>query len=65
MSNRTDLEQEATEIGRSHGFDHANYVNAYGGNLHATPDVPRRFTTVRNFYLSAYEEGIDNYENRG
>jgi hypothetical protein len=58
-----DLEGEAAEVGRSHGWDHANYVNAYGGNLRAVPEVPGRFTTVRDFYLSGYEEGVDSYEN--
>lgn len=56
------LEQEATEAGRSHGWDHANYTNAYGGNLHATPDIPNRFISVRTYYLAGYQEGIERYE---
>lgn len=62
MANHMDLEREATEIGRSQGSAHANYVNAYGGNLHAVPKVPGRFTAVQNFYLSGYEEGIGDYQ---
>jgi hypothetical protein len=59
----TELENEAQEIGRSNGYDHANYVEAYGGDMNATPEVPARFADVdESFYLSGYEEGVTNYK---
>lgn len=57
----TDLETQATEIGQAHGYNHANYVTAYGGELNTTPEVPLYLRTVKSFYLSAYEGGIADY----
>lgn len=60
MENAT-FEQEAREIGLSRGWDHANYVEAYGGDPNEAPEVPARFASVESFYLSAYEEGVTLY----
>ncbi len=52
------LEQEAREVALARGWDHANYVEAYGGDADEAPEVPARFAPVESFYLSAYEEGV-------
>lgn len=55
------LEHEATEIGRVHGFNHANYVDAYGGDMDEAPVAPLRFAEVDSFYESGYAEGVESY----
>jgi hypothetical protein len=55
------LQHEATEIGRDHGWTHAAFVDAYGGDPHAEPDVPSRFATVAAFYTTAYADGVTAY----
>jgi hypothetical protein len=58
------LQDEATEIGISRGWDHANFVNAYGGELHGHVDVPLTYAVIDwSFYRSGFETGIDRYEN--
>lgn len=58
------LEQEATELGLQRGWDHANYCDAYGIELHNyTPDIPLRFTEIATFYTSGWEEGRERFEN--
>jgi hypothetical protein len=55
------LQNEATEIGHDHGWNHAAFVDAYGGNPHAEPDVPLQFAPVTTFYTTAYAEGVTAY----
>jgi murein L,D-transpeptidase YcbB/YkuD len=55
------LQNEATEIGRDHGWTHSAVVDAYGGDPHAEPDVPPRFAPVAAFYTTAYAEGVTAY----
>lgn len=57
------LEQEATEIGLSRGWSHANYVEAYGGDKDEEPEVPARFASVPTYYTAAYAEGVERFEN--
>lgn len=52
------LEQDATEIGREHGWNHANYVDAYGGDMDAKPEVPTRFASVATYFVAGWEESI-------
>lgn len=54
-------EKEAYEIGRSRGWDHANFVGAYGGDLSESPEVPPRFSDVESFFLSGWEDGVTKY----
>jgi hypothetical protein len=61
-----ELQDEATDIGRDHGWTHAAFVDAYGGDPHAGPDVPPRFATVAAFYTTAayttaYADGVTAY----
>ena len=56
-----ELQDEATEIGRVHGWRHAAFVDAYGGDPHAEPDVPPWFATVATFYTTAYADGVSDY----
>lgn len=56
-----ELQNEATEIGRDHGWTHAAFVDAYGGDPHAEPDVPPRFAAVATFYASAHADGVTAY----
>jgi hypothetical protein len=56
-----ELQDQATEFGRDHGRSHAAYVDAYGGDPHAEPDVPARFARVATFYATAYAEGVTAY----
>ena len=55
------LELEATEVGRSRGYSHAAYVDAYGGDMDEAPDVPARFASVSSFFESGYAEGVQEY----
>lgn len=55
------LHDHATESGRDHGLTHAIYVDAYGGDPHAEPDVPTRFATVATFYTCAFADGVAAY----
>lgn len=55
------LEHEATVVGWSRGHAHANYVDAYGGDMDEAPDVPARFATVASFFESSYAEGVQDY----
>lgn len=61
MSNHREA---ATEVGHTHGVDHANYVDAYGGDLHATPEPPGQFADVPAYYLAGYADGVEDFENR-
>lgn len=57
----TNLENEATEVGRSHGKSHAIYVEAYGGDLNEVPSVPLTYLHAESFYLSGHEAGVAEY----
>lgn len=61
--NLDELIKEATEIGLSRGWSHANYVDAYGGDPNEAPEVPGRFASVESYFISAYEEGVQNFQN--
>lgn len=37
---------DARDIGYDHGWDRANYTDAYGDDPHTEPDIPNRFSTV-------------------
>lgn len=56
-----ELEQEAAEIGRNRGWDHANFVEAYGGDPNESPEVPELFAEAESFFLSGWEEGVSNF----
>jgi hypothetical protein len=56
-----ELQDHATESGHDHGWTHAAYVDACGGDPHAEPDVPARFATVDTFYTCAYADGVAAY----
>lgn len=57
------LRTVAQEIGADHGWKHAAYVDAYGGELHTeeTLVIPERYTEVADSYLTAYLDGQDAY----
>jgi hypothetical protein len=59
---RKTLEKDAHDTGWSRGWDHANYVTAYGGDMDAEPEVPERFAAVATYYAAAYAEGVRNYQ---
>lgn len=59
---RQTLQGGATDRGRSDGWDHANHVTAYGGDMDAEPEVPGRFATVATYYTAAYADGIQDYQ---
>ena len=56
-----ELQDKATVIGRDHGRTHAAFVDAYGGDPYAEPDVPSWFATVADFYTAAYVAGVTAY----
>lgn len=58
-AHHTDHEHEARQNGFNAGWDHANYVNAYG----ATEDtsLPDRFSDVAEVWREAYQEGKDEF----
>lgn len=55
------IQDEATELGRDHGWTHAAFVDVYGGDPCAEPDVPLRFARVATYYTTAYAEGVTAY----
>lgn len=59
---RAAREAETREVARSHGYDHANHVTAYGGDMDATPDVPERYAHLATYYLAAYADGVQDYQ---
>lgn len=56
-----ELQNEATNIGHDHGWKHAAYCDAYGGDPDTAPDVPLYFATVATFYTTAYADGVNAY----
>ncbi len=54
---------EAVEIGFGHGYDHANFVNAYGGELKADDEVevPGQYEDSAMYYKAAYLDGQEAY----
>jgi len=58
-----ELENSATSVGISNGYDHANFVTAYGGDLEQVTNVPDRFHSVASYYLSGWAEGLERFEN--
>lgn len=59
------LEQEATDAGISRGWDHANYVDSYGGTM--TPEeseieIPLQFMQVPTYYTAGYLQGVEEFE---
>ncbi|GLY68740.1 hypothetical protein [Amycolatopsis taiwanensis] len=57
----TELRAEAHGIGHGHGWTHGAFVDAYGGDPDAEPEVPARFAAVASFYTDAYAEGVADY----
>ncbi|ONI71141.1 hypothetical protein ALI144C_52430 [Actinosynnema sp. ALI-1.44] len=55
------LQNTATNIGYDDGWTHAAFVDAYGGDPHAEPDIPPRFVTVATYYTAAYNDGVTDY----
>lgn len=56
------LKNQATYIGHAHGYDYAEYCDAYGGDVHAKPEVPLYLREVEADYLAAFAAGIQRYE---
>lgn len=59
-----EAEKVATELGRNRGWEHANYVDAYGGTMRPEEneiEIPYYAEGVETFYTSAYFEGIEEY----
>lgn len=54
---------EAVEIGFGHGYDHANFVNAYGGELKQDDEVevPGQYEDSAMYYKAAYLDGQESY----
>lgn len=60
------LEQEATESGKQRGWEHANYVDAYGGTMEPEEseiEVPSQYLQVPTYYTAGYSEGVQEYIN--
>lgn len=58
------LEKEAADAGKIRGWEHANYVDAYGGTMEPEEseiDIPSQYLQVPTYYVCAYFEGIDEY----
>lgn len=58
------LEQEATDAGKSRGWDHANYVDSYGGTMVPEEneiEIPEEFMQVPTYYTAGYFEGITEF----
>ncbi|MFD0201415.1 MULTISPECIES: hypothetical protein [Saccharothrix] len=53
-----ELRNLATEVGYDHGWTHAAFVDAYGGDPRTEPDVPTCFATVATYYTAAYSDGV-------
>lgn len=58
-----ELTQAATETGQSRGWDHANYVDAYGGDMDQEPEVPARFGSVATYFTAGFAEGVERFQN--
>ena len=59
-----EAEKVATELGRNRGWEHASYVDAYGGTMRPEEneiEIPYYAEGVETFYTSAYLEGIEDY----
>lgn len=55
---------EAVELGNAAGYVHENYVTAYGDSGQrgdGTPEVPARFASVSDYWVSAYADGREAY----
>jgi hypothetical protein len=60
------LEQDATDAGIQRGWDHASYVEAYGGITRPEEseiEIPGQYMDVPTYYTAGYFEGIDQFEN--
>ena len=55
------LELEATEVGRSRGYSHAAYVDAYGGDMDEAPMCTHRFASVPTYFEAGWAEGVQEY----
>jgi hypothetical protein len=53
---------KAADVARSHGRDHANYTDAYGGDMDAVPAVPACWAHVADAYRTAYAEGVEAFQ---
>lgn len=63
------LEREATDAGKQRGWEHANFVDAYGGTMEPEEseiEVPSRYLQVPTYYTAGFSEGVQEYieENR-
>lgn len=59
-----EAEKVATELGRNRGWEHASYVDAYGGTMRPEEneiDIPYYAEGVETFYTAAFLEGIEEY----
>ena len=62
MPNTTQaLEHEATVVGWSRGHAHANYVDAYGGDMDEEPVVPQHYASVPTYFAAGWAEGVQDY----
>lgn len=59
------LEREATEAGRSRGWDHANAAGFQEVLIPEECDIeiPGQYLLVPTYYTAGYFEGIEEYEN--
>ena len=55
------LELEATEVGRSRGYSHAAYVDAYGGDMDEAPMYTQHFASVPTYFEAGWAEGVQDY----
>lgn len=59
----TEMERQAIEAGEIAGWNHANYVNAYGGDLGEPISVPLTYIDYPTYYEAGFMDGIQEYEN--
>jgi hypothetical protein len=63
LNESTALAAEATEMGHERGWEHAAFVEAYGGDANEAPEIPARFASVATYYSAAHSEGVERYGN--
>lgn len=64
-NNTYDYFDQIREAGFSRGWDHANFVNAYGGDMHESPNRSESMygaiDAEWNLFVSGYQDGVAAY----
>lgn len=57
----SEKETEIYETAKWKGWSHANYVDAYGGDINHVPPPPVDLEVDLSLWESGWQEGIDNF----